>query len=276
MKDEAYSLYRRCFLEDSDAVTDVVFSRRLRFAEKYEKRVDGRLVSVLWLVDKKAFFLGKVLTVPHVVGLCTDPDYRNRGYARDLLQETMRSLSGIPFLTLYPFSHAFYEKLGFGTASYDDEAPKDCEKTNVDDTLLLRLYEDFCRPLDFYFLRTEEDFSFYRAVNAPNGESYALLNNGAYGFSSPDEYIPHTFSALKGEKKGVMARLVDIDAAIKIFGATLPPIKLSDPLIDENNRAFRAENGVVFPVESADDEMTVGELATLLFSQKKGYLADRY
>ena len=152
MIEEALSLYKRCFPEDSDAVTDVVFSERLNAADRREKRADGKLVSVLWLVEKKILFRGRIVPVKHIVGLCTAPEYRNRGYAKALLAETLATLTGTPFVTLYPFDHAFYEKMGFATVSFDDDPPVGATKASVDADLLVDLYRDFCRDLDYYDL----------------------------------------------------------------------------------------------------------------------------
>ncbi|MBR1746849.1 MAG: GNAT family N-acetyltransferase, partial [Clostridia bacterium] len=183
MTEEAIALYRICFTEDSDAVCDVVFSQRLAQAEQRELFSDGRLVSVLWLVKKKMYFSGEVLPVPHVVGLCTHPDYRGRGFATELIRRTVSSLPGVPFLTLYPFSHEFYKRLGFATVSFDDDPPDRAEKVSAPTDLLEDLYRDFCAGADYYYIRNKADFDFYRAVNAPYGEGYALLDGGRKGFS---------------------------------------------------------------------------------------------
>lgn len=274
MIDEAVSLYKRCFPEEADRTTEVVFSRRLDFADRREKRVGDKLVSVLWLVDKPLYFCGKDLTVPHVVGLCTDPEERNKGYAKALLSETIASLRGAPFLTLYPFSHAFYEKMGFCTVSYDDQPPQGRAETSADASLLTALYADFCRDLDYYFFRREEDFSFYKDVNAPCGENYALLDGGKRGFRSPDEYLPASFSDLKGEKKGVMARICDVETAMRLLPIDLDPVRVVDPLGVEK-RAFRCRAG---EVEFLSDGRPISpqELLQRVFEGKKGYLLDRY
>ena len=279
MKDEAFSLYKRCFPEDSDAVTDVVFSERLFGAERREKRVDGELVSVLWLVEKKLYFCGKIIPVYHVVGLCTAPECRNKGYAKALLSETLSSLSGIPIVTLYPFDHAFYEKLGFAAVSFDDDPPSDAEKTSVDADLLVDLYRDFCQGLDYYYIRNKDDFSFYKAVNAPFGQNYALLDGGKSGFCSPDEYIPRSYFDKREKKKGVMARIADLSAVDEYFPL---PCRLAaiDPLVAANNRVVI---GAEFPAPAL--RLPIGDLVSALFGRnenlpffgrKIGHLADRY
>ncbi len=53
--------------------------------------------------------------VAFVAGVCTFPEYRRRGYVRQLLSELEARLapSGMEALVLQPFDFAFYEKLGF-------------------------------------------------------------------------------------------------------------------------------------------------------------------
>ena len=279
MIEEALSLYKRCFPEDSDAVTDVVFSERLNAADRREKRADGKLVSVLWLVDKKIFFRGRIVPVKHIVGLCTAPEYRNRGYAKALLAETLATLTGTPFVTLYPFDHAFYEKMGFATVSFDDDPPVGATKTSVDADLLVDLYRDFCRDLDYYYIRNREDFAFYKAVNAPFGENYALLDGGKSGFCSPDEYIPRSFSDKAEKKKGVMARIADLSAVEEYF--PLPcRLAATDPLVPANNRVVIGQQypapALRLPVADLTSAL-FGRNANLpFFGQTAGHLADRY
>jgi predicted acetyltransferase len=62
---------------------------------------------------------GKQVRVDTLTGVSTDPSFRNHGYARLLMATALEDMAtrGLGFNFLYPFSHAFYEKLGWATCS---------------------------------------------------------------------------------------------------------------------------------------------------------------
>lgn len=283
-EDEYYRLYRECFPEDGEECADYLFSRRLDGADRRGLFEDGELRSALWLVEKPLFYRGRVLKIPHVVGLCTSPRFRGRGCAKRLLSETLSSLKDVPFVTLYPFKHEFYEKLGFATVSFDFDPPA-AAKSGADVRALNTLYGNFCRNLDYYFIRSERDFGFYEEVNRVCGESYSLLDGGKQGFSCPDEYIPRSF--YPAVKRGVMARIADLRAALIASGATAAgTVAVADGLVTENNISFDLKDGAILPPSGSPAAVPIGLLTAALFGkcpklkgafpELNGYLADRY
>ena len=131
--------------------------------------------------------------------------------------------------------------------------------------MLLSLYRTFCAPLSYCFLREKEDFDFYKAVNAPFGENYALLDLGKSGFCSPDEYIPLRYEKEAQVLPGVMARVVDPTAAAKLRGLDLTGYSVVDPLRDAD-----------LSVPDGKKRIGIQELTEKIFSAGEGYLADRY
>lgn len=281
MTDEYFKLYCECFPKDGEVASSYMFSHRLDAARRMDVRENGELRSALYLVDKKVYFRGEIITVPHIVALGTFEKYRNKGYAKELLKKTFEVCKESPFITLYPFSHAFYEKFGFATVSYVAPLP-DAERTEVkNDGLLLSLYNRLCEGLDFYNVRTEDDFGFYRTLHAIDGESYNLLDGGVKGFASPDEYIPPSIDDCS--RPGVMARIINLEKAVKLSKLDLPePLSVVDGYIGENNVSFAASNGEI-RLCSEGKETDIRELCASCFGKGaaksppiRGFLADKY
>ena len=72
------------------------------------------IVSCLQYAPYKMQFLGKQIPVAYLVGVCTDPSYQHKGYARHLLAEIDADLAKqYRLLLLYTDIPAFYQPLGF-------------------------------------------------------------------------------------------------------------------------------------------------------------------
>lgn len=304
-RDGLLNLYLKCFPEDSVPCAEFVFERLYHRAEivkikdgentalfvrsdEFKKdsfdNDGGKLCAALYLLPKKMNFNNRNVTVPHIVGLGTDPEKRHLGYGKQLILKSFAACKDSPFITLYPFNHAFYEKFGFAAVSFDFEPPQ-CESEPADEKSLLRLYNEFCEGLDYYFERDENDFRFYCETLKLDNECYELVNGGLDGFVSSDEYIPRRF--IQTQNKGVMARIVSLEKAMLLTGATFTtPLTVTDKFIAGNNRTFTLENGKIKPCENGELVIDISELTSAvfgkcervhdLFPKKKGYLADRY
>ncbi|MGN1042447.1 MAG: GNAT family N-acetyltransferase [Christensenellales bacterium] len=276
--DEFYRLYRECFPEDSDRCADVIM-KKLSCADRRALYDGGRLRSALYLVEKKVFYCGKTITVPHIVGLGTFIEDRKKGYAAELLKRTLNSLD-YPFVTLYPFSHAFYEKYGFSAVSFDFDEPAD-KGIPVSSDRAREKYLRFCDGLDFYVLREEEDYRFFDEVYRADGEGFYEADEGV---GCPDGFIPKAFR--KTQKKGVMARIVDLEKAMRLTGVSCDrPVSVKDGVIEKNNRSFSLDGGKPVFCESGE-ETDVSVLTSAVFGDGtkaggrfpgiNGYLADKY
>jgi predicted acetyltransferase len=88
-------------------------------ANKQVLRQDGAVVSVLTIVDTTCWLGGSLIRMAGIAGVATRPDVRKMGYAAELLTQTLALLRGrgFPLVGLVPFSHDYYRRLGFETAS---------------------------------------------------------------------------------------------------------------------------------------------------------------
>ncbi len=54
--------------------------------------VEGKLAARIGIYDRRMFFNGRVLRVGAIGGVCTAPEYRGRGYARQLLEDSTQRM----------------------------------------------------------------------------------------------------------------------------------------------------------------------------------------
>lgn len=277
--DAFYKLYSECFPEDSTLCADVIM-KKLISSEKIARYDGNSLKSALYLVKKTLRYGDKLAEIRHITALGTFIKDRHKGYAEELIKLALNG-SDVPFITLYPFSHAFYEKYGFATVSYDFDRP-DAKTERIDLKKAKLLYDDFCDDLDYCFSRSEEDFAFLEEVYNADGESFCLSDGG---LDSPDGYEPAKFFLT--EKKGVMARIADLKKALSITDvSTDARIKVHDDIIRKNNLSFTLGKGKIIPCDGFDIEVDAAEITKAIFGksevlkdifpEKRGYLADRY
>ena len=84
-------------------------------------RVDGRIVSCLTLSETLCRVGEGFVPITGIAGLATLPAFQNRGYAARLLDATVQTLRErhAPLVGLFPFASAYYERLGWETATQD-------------------------------------------------------------------------------------------------------------------------------------------------------------
>jgi len=279
VKEELKNLYRECFPEDSAPCAEIILDY-LSSAERFDLSEDGKLRSALYLVDKKLFYRGEIAAVSHIVALGTFVRDRKKGYAERLIKKVLNE-SDKPFVTLYPFNHAFYEKYNFAAVSFDFP-PSGERKGKADLSEVERNYRALCGNLDYRFVRKKKDFEFYERVFAADGESYVLTTDG---IDSPDGFLPYSYRLT--DVKGVMVRIADIFYAMRLTKVTCDiPITVTDPIIEKNNISFTLSDGEIIPCERGEITVDIGELTEAVFGKSEilknifpplnGYLADKY
>lgn len=121
---------------------------------------DGEIKSVLLLLPFETFIRGKTLKAGGVAYVGTPPEYRRRGYIRELMRGVLNEMheDGYAVSYLYPFSYDFYRKFGYehsGDYKWISFKPQDVkvEGENLrirpggkdDIEVLNRIYEKFIR-----------------------------------------------------------------------------------------------------------------------------------
>lgn len=116
--DELKKLHIGAFPGD-DKYAEVFFRERFDASHAYFKKVGGKTVSAVYARILETEIFGRVLEIPFLTGVATDPAYRRRGYAAETLSLAEKALAeeGYPFVMLHPFDKSFYEKLGYSVVN---------------------------------------------------------------------------------------------------------------------------------------------------------------
>ena len=112
---QAKQLWLTCFPQDSPDFVERYFAAKYTQRSHVYRLVDGRLAASALYLPFVLRLQGQSLKTVYVSGLCTHPDFRNRGLARDLLEHIhdMATAQGLIASLLIPGSaelRAFYER----------------------------------------------------------------------------------------------------------------------------------------------------------------------
>lgn len=119
LKEQAEKLYTLVFPEDSEDFANSFTERYFDNCCRYEIS-DGKLVSMLYLLDCSIFDGEKTFPAKYLYAAATHPDYRNKGIVSRLIKSALNE--GI--IVTKPATKelfSFYEKFGFAVCSYKDE-----------------------------------------------------------------------------------------------------------------------------------------------------------
>jgi len=279
--DKLKRLYSLCFKEDTPSMTDLFFAKRVREDNTLYIEEDGEIVCALYIVEKTMRYKGVAVRMPYIVGLGTHPSFRNKGLAKTLLLRAFEFLKDEPFIALYPFDHAFYEKFGFTTVSFDRESVRNGGFI-LNEAEIKSVYKKYIKNLDYYIDRSDGDFSYLYRYNLTANDPYKTFETG---YANGDEVIVP--NASEGEFKGVMARIVNLEKALSLTNATTClGIKVKDTSIKSNNKTFSLRDGKIIKSAQIDREVDIAELTKALFGKSaqlksvfppmRGHLADRY
>lgn len=284
LKSRLKALYKECF-SDSKECRDYLFSKRFGPHNAIYRELNSDIVAAMYMVDKKLVYREKETSVPFVVGLGTSKAYRKMGLATELIRESVQKCEG-PFIMLYPAVKGFYEKMDFAVISYDNVLTNDYKKIESEDAeKFLKLYELYNKDNDFYIRLNKSDFEEkIEIAKRDGGKFYLLEKNGEHiGFTNLEESV---ILGEKGVKRGVMARVANLEKAFKLCPITIDKkIKLTDKLAEENNFCFFVEKGRIQKCEEFDIELTMEELTKHFFGLGdklkefgivKGHILERY
>ncbi len=170
LKEQALSLYKKVFHEDSEdfakTFTDKYFDKSCRVIEK-----DGKIVSMLYLLDCKVFDGETTYSAFYLYAAATHPDYRNRGLMSKLISSVLKEDKVIVTKPANDELFSFYEKFGFTVCSYKDETKNRFPKTealNVKQYIALRKKLLLNIP---HIILSDEEFTL---------DGLTLFGNGAY------------------------------------------------------------------------------------------------
>lgn len=192
IKQQTRELWRNCF-DKSEDFLDIYFDEKYTDESNLTIRHNGSVVAAMQLLPYRFTFYGSVQHVGYVSGLATLPDYRNRGFASNLIHEAHRRLfkQGATLSVLIPQDEEqrkFFEKPqhgSFWTAVYRQELPLDTTNDGTFDKIevsqpdewgndLYVFYHRLTAELPFMMHPSENDF--FAALEAADlKEGYVLV-----------------------------------------------------------------------------------------------------
>lgn len=218
---------------------------------------DGKAVSSLQMLSYQFTFCGTEIPAIYLSGVCTLPEYREKGYSRQLLIKSFDVAAGrnVPIILLVPQEEwllRFYDKLGFAR-TFDPGAealPSLKELTQKypgDLYAAFREFDSLFRHKDVTVQKSFDDF-------------YAMVEEAAlFGFPPKKNLMG-------------MARVIDAHRLISIFAERYPQtafsISVRDELLKVNSASFTVVGGEArrySPPEKSLFHANIRKLAQLLF-----------
>ena len=251
-------MWKICF-GDSDAYMDIYFDHKYRNENTLIYIEDQKPVASLQMLLFNFTFHGRAISIAYLSGLCTLPNYRSRGYMKQLIIESYQVAKEreIPLMILVPQDKgvmSYYERFGFAQ-TFDPgietlpQLSKIMEANNED---IHKAYDNFNSLYRDNDMTVQKSFTDFEAIL----EEAKLFN-----------YPPKT--NLTG-----MARVIDASRLISIYSSKYPShslnLRVEDDIIHENNREFAISQGKVevlkpsSSLETANTKVNIKELAQLL------------
>lgn len=269
-------LYCTCFPEDSEAYVNYVFGKGVLNEDNVVTvEENGSLTGALYLLPKRINYRGHAVDFPFISAVGVYPQCRGRGVARQVIAKALNRLkeSGVPFVSLYPVNTHIYSGMGFRvfTAIPKHEGIAISEPISPD--RLMSIYEIAVTGSDFFEILDKKSFQNKIDALAVDDELPTVFYdcNRAVGFGL-DIAAVITPVVVNRDTHGHMARVVDLAAAMRLSGATLPfAIRITDDMIAENNQTFTAVDGVIAPAVQPRYTLSIADLTVLLFGLGKEY-----
>ncbi len=243
-------LYEKVFTDDTKRFVDYYYQYKIRNNEILALKEEEQIVSMLHMNPYQMIVNGYEVKCNYIVAVATLEACRHRGYMSILLEKALQDMKrqNMPFTFLMPASESIYAPFDFVWICPYTEVPvrvmqMDQERQN---RYLASRYQMFCKRDQRYMeeLRAEK--------LAEEGET------------QPERIPPY------------MARITDVCQMLRLAGSRQKRrlyLHVKDTIIPENDGYFlwqfseedsRAEKLEGIP-EKVDLELTVGELASMIF-----------
>lgn len=261
-KQEIRDMWKICF-GDSDAYMDIYFNHKYRNDNTLIYIKDNKLVASLQMVFYNMSFHGSETLIAYLSGLCTLPDYRSKGYMKQLIIKSYQVVKEreIPLMVLVPQDMGvmnYYERFGFAqTFNTGTEIlpplSSIIESSNGDIHKAYEIFDSYYRENDMTVQKSFNDFK-------------TILEEGQlFNYPSKRNLIG-------------MSRIIDARQLIEIYARRFPEnslvLRIDDDLIPENKRMFTISNGdvevVKFEIKTEESSvyLHIRDLAQLLMGYR--------
>lgn len=248
---QVYDMWKIVF-GDSNSYMEIYFREKYRDENTLVYLQNDKPVSSLQMLPVSFTFHNREIDVAYYSGLCTLPEWRNKGFMAALIEKSFTELynRNIPLAILVPQSEdliSFYEPYGFtktfDAGNYMPPLPQNACNHLTEE---YGLFDKFFRNRDMTVQKTIDEFR--------------VILEEAKLFDFPPK------KSLLG-----MSRVIDAAALLKIFAEQniekTFSIKISDDFIEHNNAQYIVTNGNLENSEEEQDihfDVDVSQLAQIL------------
>lgn len=219
---------------DPDDYMEIYFRHKYRNDQTLLYMEGNKAVASLQMLPYQFTFCGTEIPVIYLSGVCTLPEYREKGYSRQLLMKSFDIAAGrnVPIILLVPQEEwllRFYDKLGFAR-TFDPGAetlPSLKELTQKYPGDLYAAYREFDSLFRYKDMTVQKSFDDFRAMV----EEAAL-----FGFPPKKNLMG-------------MARVIDLQRLLSLFADQYPQtsfsVSVQDELLKINSSSFTINRGKV-------------------------------
>ncbi len=211
---------------------NLFFEKEYSLCDTFAELCDGRIVSVLYLLDCRVNFNGVTYKGKYLYAAATHPGYRSRGLMAKLINEAIdycKSNSEIDFISLVPANDGLYDyygKFGFSTAFYryitdinsSEKGASDSKfiKVELSEADLLKLMGNL-KDNRFYYC--EKDMQY--AVDCVKYSDYAFYKTASancyFAFNSEDRTVLDFVSTKENAVENVNSLLLKLKGSFKVY-----------------------------------------------------------
>lgn len=179
IKQQTRELWHNNF-SHSDEFLDIYFDEKYADENNLTIRHDGNVVASMQLLPYRYTFYGTVLRAGYLNGLCTDKNFRNRGYASNLIHEAHRRLfrqgATMSFLIPNDEQRHFFEKPqhgSFWTAVYRQNLPLDVTNDGAFDKIEVIRPDEWGSDMYVFYHRLTAELPFM--IHPSENDFFAAL-----------------------------------------------------------------------------------------------------
>lgn len=230
-------MWKTCF-GDTDTFLDIFFRYKYKPENTLLYFEDGKAIAALQMLPYAITFHKQEIPFAYLAGLCTLPEYRNKGIMGQLIHEAHRIITqrNIPLAILIPaeeWLYGYYGKFGYEQVFESDDTSiplRQIIDAFPDEKGAYAEFDLMFRPLDLCVQKTETDF-----------------------VAIKEDYISEN-CPVKTNLSG-MARVIDVSALLGLYAkgnlSQSFTIKVTDSEIGES-KAYFVDKGEVGRILKAD------------------------
>lgn len=163
--DELKSIWKICF-GDSDKYIDLIFSKKFKLENTLVYVSQGKVVANLQMQEYNIRMYDSIVPFYYMVGLCTLPEHRGKGYMGQLIEKSFEVLKdrNIPLSILVPAEDSlvnYYNRFGYEETFDKGSEQIELErilKENKNTTDAFEAFDRMYQKEDFCVLKNEKDF----------------------------------------------------------------------------------------------------------------------